>query len=102
MSSHCLLEVKHKLLVVEGELSISNAVALRRRLLDALQGPLTVDLSGVTHVDGAGLQLLMMLRREARSLGFPLSLVSPSPSVRAAFALVRLTDEFDAHPEPAA
>ena len=87
---------------LEGELAISNAAPTRLRLLDALQGPLEVDLSGVTHIDGAGLQLLLMLRREAQRRGLPLWLHSPSRAVQSAFALVRLNDEFGALPRAGA
>lgn len=90
------------LLVLDGELTISNAVVLRRRLLDALTGPIEVDLSGVTHVDGAGLQLLIMLAREARLRGLTITMHSPSRAVQAAFELVRLCDALAQPAEQAA
>jgi len=98
MSQPSAPDTTRKLLVLEGELSVSNAAALRRRLLDALQGPLDVDLSAVTHIDCAGLQLLIMLSREARARSIPLTLHSPSRAVHSAFALVRLPGEFSAPP----
>jgi len=91
-----------ELLVLEGELTVANAAALRRRMLDALQGPLDVDLSAVTHIDCAGLQLLIMLSREARARAIPLTLHSPSRAVQSAFALVRLAGELSAAPRGSA
>lgn len=79
-------------LVLSGELTVLNAVELRQRMLDALSAPLQVDLSGVTHVDGAGLQLLIMLGREAAARGLTVSMHSPSRAMRSALDLVRLTD----------
>lgn len=79
-------------LCLEGELTISQAAALKPRLLDALTGPLDVDLSGVTAIDGAGLQLLVMLSREAARRGVVIAWHAPSRAVRTALDRVRLHD----------
>lgn len=46
----------------------------RRRALDRTGGSLTVDLSGMTHIDLAGIGMLSALRRdtETRGIGFRL------------------------------
>jgi anti-sigma B factor antagonist len=79
-------------LSLEGDLTISRAAELKPRLLDALSGPLDVDLSGVTAIDGAGLQLLVMLSREAARRGVPIAWHAPSRAVRTALDRVRLHD----------
>jgi anti-anti-sigma factor len=52
---------------IQGELGIFTAGALRLRLLDAIDAcrEVDVDLSQVSEVDSAGLQLLVAAKREA-------------------------------------
>lgn len=59
---------------VRGELTIYAAGAMRTALLDALAGAaeLEIDLSGVTEIDTAGVQLLVAAKREALATGLPL------------------------------
>jgi anti-sigma B factor antagonist len=80
---------------VDGELTIYSATELKPELLAALNGAAQAefDLSGVTEIDTAGVQLLLLARREAQARGVALHLRSPSPAVRSAFALLAL----DAH-----
>jgi anti-anti-sigma factor len=82
-------------LAVEGELTIYRAAELHPVLLDAVhtQDAPALDLSGVTEFDCAGLQLLLVARREARRLGKDLPLQGASPAVRDAFALLGLSSE---------
>lgn len=56
---------------LQGELTIYAAGAVRTALLDALAGAaeLEIDLSGVTEIDTAGLQLLVAAKREALATG---------------------------------
>lgn len=77
---------------LEGDLTISQAADLKPRLLHALSGPLDIDLSGVTAIDGAGLQLLVMLSREAARRGVAIAWHAPSRAVRTALDRVRLHD----------
>ena len=82
-------------LAVEGEMTIYRAAELKPALLDTVRthdAP-TLDLSAVTEFDSAGLQLLMMARREAARLGKRLGLRGASPCVLDAFALLGLTPE---------
>ncbi|MFC0679938.1 lipid asymmetry maintenance protein MlaB [Lysobacter korlensis] len=80
---------------LEGDLTIARAAEVKPELLAALTGPLDVDLSGVTVIDGAGLQLLIMLGREAQRRNVPVRWHSPSRAVRSALTLVRLGGDFD-------
>ena len=67
-------------LCLEGELTIYNAADTKARLAEGLGRPggLAVDLSAVTEVDSAGLQLLVLARREADRLGILGLLDAPS------------------------
>jgi anti-anti-sigma regulatory factor len=85
-------------LCIEGELTILRAAELKGVLLDD-PPPTEVDLSGVTEIDTAGIQLLMLAQREARSGGRSLHLLSPSVAVSAALDLLRLPL---CHTEPSA
>lgn len=75
---------------LEGDLTISHAAEFKPRLLEALTGPLAVDLSGVTAIDGAGMQLLAMLDREAARRGLRIDWNAPSRAARAAFDRLRI------------
>ena len=94
------------LLALDGELNIYRAQALREPLLALLaqDAPLlTIDLSGVSEIDSAGVQLLMAAKRQAQATDRRLVLVGHSPSVIDAFALLDLTGWFgDPVVEPAA
>lgn len=84
-------------LAVEGEMTIYRTAELNPALLEAvrtLDAP-ALDLSAVTEFDSAGVQLLLVARREAERLGKRLALQGASPAVRAAFALLGLTCEGD-------
>ncbi|WP_075795837.1 STAS domain-containing protein [Massilia putida] len=85
-------------LAVEGEMTIYRAAELHPALLDAVRTHDTpaLDLSAVTEFDSAGVQLLLVARREAGRLGKRLVLQGASPAVRDAFALLGLTCEGDA------
>ncbi|MGB9108811.1 MAG: STAS domain-containing protein, partial [Telluria sp.] len=79
-------------LAVEGELTIYRAAELKPALLDAVRAhdAPALDLSAVTEFDSAGLQLLLMARREAAGLGKQLAVSAASPAVRDACALLRI------------
>jgi anti-anti-sigma factor len=80
---------------VDGELTIVTVAAQNQRLQALLTGDaaVSVDLSGVTEVDTAGLQVLLLAVREAERVGVPLQFHSPSAPVRAVLDLTGLTDE---------
>lgn len=79
-------------LAVEGEMTIYRAAELKPALLEAVraQDAPALDLSAVTEFDSAGLQLLLMARREAQRLGKPLHVAGASPAVRDVCALLGL------------
>ncbi len=79
---------------IEGELTIYRGAELKPALLGALGNGVReaeFDLSGVTEVDTAGVQLLLLARREAGARGVALRLAAPSPAVRGAFDLLGLS-----------
>lgn len=80
------------LLFIEGELTLQRARELKESLLARLARALVleVDLAGVTAIDSAGLQLLLLARREARANGKEVRLASPSPAVLSLFELLGL------------
>lgn len=82
---------------VEGEMSIRQVGELAPRLFDALhfRSELAVDLSRVTHCDTAGVQLMLMLRREAQRIGTVLRFGPVSPEVRAQLRFYRTESILD-------
>jgi anti-anti-sigma factor len=77
-------------LAVEGELTIYRAAELKDVLLDAVRqhAAPAFDLSAVTECDSAGLQLLLVARKEAAGLGKALRVQGASAAVRDVFALL--------------
>jgi anti-anti-sigma factor len=67
-------------IAVEGDLTIYSAAADKQALLAALEAAaaLEVDLSRVAEMDTAGLQLLVLLKREAARRGKSMRLVAHS------------------------
>jgi anti-sigma B factor antagonist len=71
--------------VLDGEIDIATAPAIRRLLLAAISGGdvhLAVDVSGVTFIGAAGIGVLVAAANRARRAGGGLSLLAPSPQVR--------------------
>ncbi|MBI3772618.1 MAG: STAS domain-containing protein [Gammaproteobacteria bacterium] len=67
---------------IEGEMTIYTALELKNNLMPVNHSHETeIDLSGVTEIDTAGLQLLMFIRREARKHKSTLRLTAHSPAV---------------------
>jgi anti-sigma B factor antagonist len=58
-------------IAITGELTIYTAQELKNKLLDGLAAnqELELDLSEVSEIDAAGLQLLVMVKQEATALG---------------------------------
>ena len=82
MSSLCLTD----------DLSIYHALEQKTTLLEALAttDALDLDLSQVAEIDSAGLQLLMLIDREAQRSGKAVTLVAHSAAVGSAIALCNL------------
>jgi len=78
------------------ELTIYHAAQLKEELLAPLAQAqaIELDLSQVAEIDSAGLQLLVLLKREAAAAGKRLSLVGHSPAVLNVFDLYNLAGFF--------
>jgi anti-sigma B factor antagonist len=81
---------------VEGEFTIYRAAELKRALLPlpAGTGPVELDLAEVTEIDTAGIQLLLLARREAIAAGRTARLVASSPAVDEALRLLDVQSLF--------
>ena len=83
-------------LAVSGELTIFRAMELQPALL--CSPPLEeIDLSGVTELDTAGVQLLMMAKKAAIAQNRELQLVNHSPAVIEVFELLNVAAYFGDH-----
>lgn len=78
------------------DFSIYTAAQNKDNLLGqlALSQGLELDLSGVEEMDSAGLQVLMLLKREADARGKPLQLINHSQAVVEIFELLDLAGYF--------
>lgn len=81
---------------VAEELTIYHAAQLKEDLLAPLAQAqaIELDLSQVAEIDSAGLQLLVLLKREAAAAGKRLSLVGHSPAVLNVLDLYNLAGFF--------
>src|SRR5207253_5559153 len=80
-----------------GEMTIYDAAAQKERLLGAVDdgdGALQIDLSGVSELDLAGLQILMLAKRRAQRRGREMNLVGHSPAVLEVFELANVAAFF--------
>ena len=77
------------------DLTIYHALEQKHMLLDALGSTdeLELDLMQVGEIDTAGLQLLILLKKEAQRTGKHLSIVAHSQSVRAVIDFCNLAAE---------
>lgn len=75
---------------VEGEMTIYQADALKQTLLTALKErrELDIDLSAVTEIDAAGVQLLIAAKKAAQAAHKELRLTAHSAAVMEAFELI--------------
>ncbi|MFC0167891.1 lipid asymmetry maintenance protein MlaB [Pseudoduganella danionis] len=79
-------------LALEGELTIYHAAEVRQQVLAALRASpvLELDLAGVTELDTAGLQVLMLAKQTAQAEQRELRLVQHSQPVVEVFQLLDL------------
>ena len=77
---------------IDGELTIYTAADLAAQLLPRLGATpaMALDLSQITEMDGAGLQLLLMIQREAPKAGIQLTVTDQSKAVTETLALCNL------------
>jgi len=83
-------------LKVEGELTIFRASELKPVLL-ANPAADEIDLSGVTDLDTAGVQLLMLAKKTALAQQRDIKLTSHSPAVLDVFELLNVAGYFGDH-----
>jgi len=84
-------------LSLSGEMSIYSAAELKPRLLAYLQDSQSVsfDLTEVSEMDTAGIQLLWLCHKEATEAGKSLAIAGISPAAMEAVALLRLDKPFN-------
>lgn len=81
---------------IEGELTIFRAAELKPILLSS--PPVDeIDLSGVTEIDTAGVQLLMVTKKAALAQKRDVKLVAHSPAVLDVFELLNVAAYFGDH-----
>lgn len=85
-----------KTLTLTESLTIYQAADQKTKLLDALAAgdALELDLSQVGEIDTAGLQLLLLTKREAAKAEKSLSITAHSPAVREAIEFTHLATYF--------
>jgi anti-sigma B factor antagonist len=79
--------------VLDGEIDIATAPAIRRFLMAAISGgdvDLAVDMSGVTFIGAAGIGVLVAAANRTREAGGGLLLLAPSPQVRRLLGILHL------------
>jgi len=83
-------------ITLDGELTIYRAADLKTLVLDALRKTrvLEIDLSGVTELDTAGLQVLMLAKQTAAADQRELRLLQHSPAVLEIFEMLDLVAFF--------
>jgi len=83
-------------LAVSGEFTIYTAGEWRERLLAAVTGQaeVSLDLSEISEIDTAGLQLLIATQREVHAAGGSLHLAAPSAAVREVLSFCHMNDFF--------
>ena len=86
---------------IEGELTIYRAAELAAAMRAALAevpggGALELDLSDVSEMDSAGVQLLIAARRSTQESGRTLRVAGSSPAVAEVFRTLQLASHFDA------
>ncbi len=81
---------------MENEMTIYRAAELKQTLLAALAHPhsIEVDLSVVTEIDSAGIQLLISAKKSAKLQSKDMHLVGHSAAVIEAFELLKLVGYF--------
>lgn len=79
---------------IRGEFNIYTAQETKALLQQALQSrqPIALDLSAVTEMDSAGVQLLLLGQREAQRIGQPFQIIRASEAVHELLQFMRLTE----------
>ena len=79
-------------IAIDGEMTIYRAADLKASVLEALRKTqvLEIDLSGITELDTAGLQVLMLAKQTANADRRELRLLQHSPAVVEIFEMLDL------------
>jgi anti-anti-sigma factor len=85
-----------KVLKIDGELTIFRAMELKP-VIFAVPPVTEIDLSGVTDLDTAGVQLLMLAKKTAHAQARDIKLVGHSPAVMDVFELLNVAAYFGDH-----
>jgi anti-anti-sigma factor len=88
--------MSHNILKIDGELTIFRAMELKPVIL-ATPPVDEIDLSGVTDLDSAGLQLLMLAKKTALAQKRDVKLSGHSPAVLDVFELLNVAGYFGDH-----
>ena len=80
----------------EGEMTIYNAAAMKTSILAALNKhkEVEIDLAKVNEMDSAGLQILLLAKREAGNQDKPLRLINHSEAALEIFNLYYMAEHF--------
>jgi len=85
-------------LVIRGELTIFTAQDIKQQLLEAIastrSGDVDIDLADVIAIDTAGVQLMLMAKREASAAGKSVHFVRHSDEVLELINLCNLAGQF--------
>jgi len=86
---------RNRLAIVD-DMTVYNAGVQKEQLLAGLENcnELEVDLSAVNEIDTAGLQLLILVKREARRLNKKAHFTSHSPAVREVIDFFNMAAQF--------
>ncbi len=82
---------------IEGEMTIYNAAVLKEKLMPVLEDSrdLEINLAEVTEIDSAGVQLLMLAKKERAARSYVLNLTDHSSAVVDVFELMDLVSYFN-------
>lgn len=82
---------------IDGEMTIYNAAEIGEKLFPALQDSrdLVINLANVTEIDSAGVQLLMLAKKERTTRDLVLNLTDHSDAVLDVFELMDMVTYFN-------
>lgn len=92
MEIHVAQKDKVSHMQIQGEMTIYSALELKSSLIDCLNNSqeMVIDLSSVDEMDCSGVQLLVLIKREALKAGKVLHLVQHSPAALEAMEALNL------------
>ena len=88
-------------LAVRGELELGSALGLAGPLSEVAgdgEGPVLLDLTGLTFMDSTGMSVLLTAWRRLSRQGRPMAVVCPGGAVRRLFEMTKLVETLGVHP----